>query len=414
MLFGLRKNEDEIVALIKANKKNWKKISGSFVSLFFVAIGVFFLISSHAATTGVSLEAENGTLSGGATKVADSTASGGNAVAFGAQIISVPAPPPPPPPAGAPFIPYGPNSFLRTPLGSNWPVDSDSANGIAWYMAHDAADQPKFNGVDGNQWGSAFAIGKCSDPIYKFPAGTKLNSSAQNFLMSEGFHAPEGWTNNMASNNDAPIEIIDTCGVPARPNGFSVWAANVAYAGNHMLKTNPLSNSGSIVAGSFSHDTNGINKGVQHSNDTRGFNETSRGIIPDSITIRDDLLRYGMSGGNNGTLGHVLEMFSVGTNSAMGVYPPMLNAENGQSGYGAEGERIALKPTWKPPSTCTGAPLVVARTLQVYGVYIGNNSGSGSGIKVQQNSTLLHTHDLAKCFTYNDMAFVQRGWSASW
>jgi hypothetical protein len=50
MLFGLRKNEDEIVALIKANKKNWKKISGSFVSLFFVAIGVFFLISSHASS----------------------------------------------------------------------------------------------------------------------------------------------------------------------------------------------------------------------------------------------------------------------------------------------------------------------------------------------------------------------------
>lgn len=317
--------------------------------------------------------------------------------------------------ASGPFIAYPVTSFFRTPLGSNWPVDPTSDTGIAFAKANDPNPYPMLRGVGGNQWGVGFALGTCSDPIWKFDTTAKL-PAGQSFLTTEGFHAPQGWEKNIPQNNDAPIEIIDTCGVPSRPKGFTVWGANVYYDGNanRILTTNPASNSGAIIGGSFSHDTNGLNYGVANSTDTTDLNETSRGNIPDSFGIRDDLLQYGMQGGNNGTLGHVLQMFWIETDSAMGNVAPMSGHENNRAGYGAEGERIALKPTWTPPSTCTGAALVVARTLQDYGAYLGNNSGSGSGIKVQQNSTLLSPRSLGACFTWDDMAFVQQGWSASW
>jgi hypothetical protein len=323
-----------------------------------------------------------------------------------------------PPPTGgstsgtSPYIAYPTTSFFRTPLGSSWPVDSTSATGISWHKSHEPYDFPRINGVDGNVWGMGFALGTCSDPIWKFSSTAKVPTSSA-FLKTEGFHAPATWTNQLADNSDAPIEVIDTCGVSARPKGFSVWGANVFYDGNssRVLTSNPKG--GTLTGGTFAHDSNGLDgRTPGHGDDSR--NQTSRGNIPDSFAIRDDLLKFGMSGGNGGTLGHVLQMFSMETNSSMGFVAPMAGAEGGQSGYGAEGERIALKPSWTPPSTCTGAALVVAKTLQTYGAYLGNNAGGGSVIKAQQGSTMLHRDDLGKCFTWGDMAYVQRGWSASW
>jgi hypothetical protein len=325
-----------------------------------------------------------------------------------------------PPPVGgggsgtSPYIAYTTNSFFRSALGSSWPIDTTSATGIAWHKSHEPQAFPKINGVDGSIWGIAFGLGTCSDPIWKFSSAASVPASSA-FLKTEGFHAPANWTDKFPQNSDAPIEVIDTCGVASRPKGFSVWGANVFYDGNasRILTTNPASNSGSIVGGSFAHDSNGLDaRAPGHGNDTR--NQTSRGNIPDSFAIRDDLLKFGMTGGNGGTLGHVLQMFSMETDSSQGFVAPMAGAEGGQAGYGAEGERIAIKPSWNPPSTCTGAPLVVARTLQKYGAYLGNNAGGGSGFKAQQGSTLLHTNDLGKCFTWDNMAYVQRGWSASW
>lgn len=51
--------------------------------LVFACAGYFALHISHAATYAVATEAENGTISGNATKIADSSASGSNAVKFG-------------------------------------------------------------------------------------------------------------------------------------------------------------------------------------------------------------------------------------------------------------------------------------------------------------------------------------------
>lgn len=332
-----------------------------------------------------------------------------------------------------PYLPYTPTSYLRAPLPSDWVTThkaADSAFGISWLMANDQTDQPKLNGVPTtnggstvNGWGIGFGLGQCTDPVWHFEAGSNVPTQ-DSFLLpgGSGFHAPAGWQNHFPSNNDSPIEVIDRCGNSTFPGGFSVWAANVAYSGSNTLVKNPLSNSGGIVGGAFDDTSNGVDHRDSHSNST--LNETSRGNIPESFGIRTDLVQAAEQGANGGTLGHVLQVFLVETNSAAGVSSPMVAAESGQAGCGgaahpticAEGQRMAILPTWTPPAGCTGAAKVVALTLQKYGMYIGNNSGSGSAIKVQQDDTTtgLWKNSLASCFTYNDMAFLDKDYSPSW
>lgn len=321
-------------------------------------------------------------------------------------------PPPPAGDSGSPYIAYEPGSFFTTPLPDNAPLASNSATGISWAKSHDPNDYPTIRGVDGNKWGMPFALSDCSDPLWYFPSNATLPSTV-GFLAMQGFHAPANFGDKLAANGDDPFVVIDTCGVPAMPDGLSVWGANVAYDGNagHVFSTSS-GTGGTIVGGAFDHASNGLDKRDPHSDST--INERSRGNIPDSMVIRDDLLSYAETGGNDGTLGHVLEMFWLETDSSAGFFSPMVGAEGGNSGFGAEGERIRVKPNWTPPSTCSAAGKVIAKTLQKYGAYLGDNAGGGSGIKAEQGSTALHIRELSGCITWDDMEFVQPGYSASW
>lgn len=55
------------------------------------AVGVYFMLSTHAATSTISAEPENGQLASGAVKVADSAASAGHAVTFVRTAPTAPA-----------------------------------------------------------------------------------------------------------------------------------------------------------------------------------------------------------------------------------------------------------------------------------------------------------------------------------
>jgi hypothetical protein len=91
----------------------------------------------------------------------------------------------------------------------------------------------------------------------------------------------------------------------------------------------------------------------------------------------------------------------------------MVGAESGKSGFGAEGMRIRIKPNVDLAARgCSPAGLAVARTLQHHGAYLGDNSGSSSGLKAEQGSSAL-TRDALKCVTWDDFVFVQRGWDPS-
>ncbi len=133
------------------------------------------------------------------------------------------------------------------------------------------------------------------------------------------------------------------------------------------------------------------------------------------MVIREDLLAAAEAGANGGTLGHVLHMFAMETNTAAGFAHPMVGEESGKAGYGAEGQRIRVKQSWTPPAGCDGPGLVIARTLQRFGAYLGDNSGSGSGIKAEQGSTYpgLTVDALAGCITWTDMEYLVPGYDAS-
>lgn len=304
----------------------------------------------------------------------------------------------PPPPAGGPFVAYQPGSFFNTPLPtSGVPVDSESSQGIAYVDANDPRDYPAIRGVGGNKWGTVYAAGDCADPVYKL---TGTVPSAVAFLKTEGFHADAALADKLTGTSDSPFVVIDRCGVPTMPNGLSVWAAKASKVDATTINVG--------AAGAYQHDSNGLDQRNPLSNSTKNFR--SRGAIPDAMAIRDDLLSNAVSSG--GTLGHVLHMFWWETDTDAGHVHPMVGHESSKNGWGAEGIRIRVKEgvNLAQKTGCTPEGLAVARTLQRYGAYLGDNAGSGgTSLKAEQGSSLL-TVDALDCLTWQDFEFVRRGW----
>jgi hypothetical protein len=307
--------------------------------------------------------------------------------------------------SGGPFIAYSADSLFRKPLPAVTPVSSTSAQGVAFAKANDPSPYLKIRGAHGVGWGIAYAMADCSDPVYRIGSGGTVPASQQH-LRTVGFHAPASVWQNIPPNGDAPFLVIDTCGTSARPAGLSVWGANAAVSGQTVSVS---------AAGSFSHDSNGLDRRNPASNSQ--LNERSRGNIPDSMAIRVDLLDRAIRNGTG--LGHLLEVFWMETDSAAGAASPMVGAENGKAGYGAEGERLRIKPgidlASRPGCSPTTNPvgLAIARTLQQNGAYLGDNSGSGSGIKTEQNANYpgLTADSLRGCMTWDDIEFLPRGWT---
>jgi hypothetical protein len=303
-----------------------------------------------------------------------------------------------------PFVPYTADSFFRKPLPPTTPVSATSRQAVAFAKANDPSPYLKIRGANGVGWGIAYAEASCSDPVYKMAAGSNVPQS-QEHLRTVGFHAPAHLWRNIPPNGDAPFLVVDRCGTSARPGGLSVWGANTVVSGRTVSAS---------AAGSFAHNSNGLDRRNPRSNSQ--LNERSRGVIPDSMAVRLDLLEHAIRTGTG--LGHVLEVFWLETATSAGFTHPMVGAENGKAGYGAEGERfrikaginLAARPGCSPTKNPVG--LAIARTLQQHGAYLGDNSGSGSGIKTEQNANYpgLNADSLRGCMTWDDIEFLPRGW----
>lgn len=95
------------------------------------------------------------------------------------------------------------------------------------------------------------------------------------------------------------------------------------------------------------------------------------------------------------------------------AYWPMTQAEQGHQGVVPEGIVIRIKPSVDLTTRgLTPAALVVATALQDYGAVIGDNSGSGNNLKLQQNASwagVLSTDSL-KSIPWKDWVFVKGGY----
>ena len=270
---------------------------------------------------------------------------------------------------GGPFLPYTSDSFFRTPIAGQ-PVDSARTSAFRTFMQthpdQRSFSYPRINGTGSSQWGTAYAMGDASDPVWKL-TGTVPKPCA--CLASTGFHAPEWLGTVLSGTSDSPFCVID------RASGFTVFGGKASLVAPYTIKVSS--------AGIMYHSSNGLHGKEPCSNDTRNF--TSRGRISEAMVIRRDLVDHGIA--NNTDLGHVLHLFLVETRSSDGCCHPMVGCEGNKYGFGAEGERIAIDPSVDLTTRgLSPAGLVVARTLQKYGCYFGDNAGSGSALKAEQEN----------------------------
>jgi hypothetical protein len=297
-------------------------------------------------------------------------------------------------------FPYPADSFFRSQV-TGAPVDAARTSQFHAFMAGHP-DQagitwPKIN--MNPDWAMSYHVGTATDPVWRL-AGGNTSDSRLTVLQSQGFHMADSVADTF------PTGTQDRPGVMVDP----VFGCTVQFADavvDRAARTITVSN-----AGIMWHGSNGLDGRNPASDDKRNF--TSRGRIPDAMVIRRDQLDQAAAAGTG--LGHVLHLFFVETNSADGVVSPMTGAESGKAGWGAQGERIRIRPDVDLAARgLTGAALVIARTLQENGAYIGDNSGSSTQIKASQpgayTGTNLATDALKGKITWADFQVIPRGWA---
>jgi hypothetical protein len=290
---------------------------------------------------------------------------------------------PPPPTGGVPAattdfgLPYSADSYFKSRVERS-PVDATRTAQFREFM-RTAPDQqgitwPKINMSDA--WAMTYHVGTPSDPVWRLVGGNTTNSRLQ-ILTTLGFHMADSVADLFPTGTqDRPGLMIDPV------FGYTVQFADAVP--DKATRTITVSNAGILW-----HSSNGLDYRNPLSNDSRNF--TSRGRVADAMVIRRDVLDKAVA--NNTGLGHVLHLFLVETSTADGFRSPMVGAESGKYGWGAEGERIRLNPSIDLAARgLTGAALAVARTLQQNGAYIGDNSGSSTQIKASRASAYVGTN----------------------
>jgi len=310
------------------------------------------------------------------------------------------AAPTPEPPLGA-YQPYTADSFFHSRVdGGNVPVDAVRTTQFHDFMAthpdQSAVTWPKLN--LSTDWAMSYDYGTADDPIWRL-AGGNTGSSKLQVLTTQGFHMDDAVASTI------PIGAQDRAGVIIDTVfGYTVQFADAVP--NFATRTITVSN-----AGIMWHSSNGLDYRNPRSNDAR--NQVNRGRIPDAMIVTPEELDRAVAAGTG--VGHVLHLFLVETNSADGFAHPMIGAESLNYGFGAEGERIRIKPDVDLAARgLTGHALAIARTLQQNGAYIGDNSGSSTQIKLSQASRYpgsnLSTDAFRGRLFWTDFEVVARGW----
>jgi hypothetical protein len=271
--------------------------------------------------------------------------------------------------ARRPFTPYTAHSYFRRPVTGHR-VDESRTRAFHHFMRtfhrQQGVRHPIIAGVGGSAWGTAFATGSHHDPVWKLTGSLSPHCAV---LRTRGFHAPHWLGSMLTGTADSPFCVVD------RASGFTVYGGGAVMSGHRLIHVRS--------AGVTYHSSNGLTGTNPRSDNRRNF--TGRGRISDAMVIRRDLVDYGIA--HRTGLGHVLQLFMTETRSADGYCNPMVGCEAGQNGFGAEGERIAIgRHVDLRKRGLSPAGLVVARTLQEHGCYIGDNAGGPSALKAEQEN----------------------------
>jgi hypothetical protein len=296
---------------------------------------------------------------------------------------------------------YAPGSFIYS-RAESLPVDATLTAQFHNFMATNATQKgtpyPKLNLND--NWAMSYAYGKATDPVWKLTGSAVTGNAKLKILNTQGFHMPDSVASTFPSGTqDRPGVMIDNV------FGYTAMFADaVPNLSNHTIAVSS--------AGIFWHGSNALDYRNPKSNDSRNF--TSRGRIPDSMVITREELDQAVAAGTG--VGKVLHLFFVETNGLLTpcYSHPMVGCEGRQRGWGAEGWRIRIKPSIDLVARgLSGYALAIARTMQQNGMYLGDNSGSVSQVKMSQTShytgTGLTTTSLKGKITWNDFEVVTPG-----
>jgi hypothetical protein len=297
-------------------------------------------------------------------------------------------------------LPYTADSFYKSRADS-LPVDAALTSAMRAFMATNADQKaitwPKINLNPG--WsGHNYVARDASAPVWRLANGSGGGNARLDIVESQGVHIPDSvWDTVPTGTQDRLLVIQD------HVFGYTVQCADVVP--NRAARTWTASNCGIMW-----HSSNGLDYRNPKSNDPRNF--TSRGRIVDAMQVPRAELDRAVANGTG--VGHVLHLFWVQTDSAAGFVHPMVGAEGGESGWGAEGVRLRLDPSIDLQARgLTGATLALARTLQQNGAYIGDNSGSATQVKVgppgDYTGTNLATDAFKGKITWNDFQVVTPG-----
>jgi predicted MPP superfamily phosphohydrolase len=308
-------------------------------------------------------------------------------------------------PSGRPYLPYTADSFFKG-RADDGTMDVTKTNAMrTWFKSVIGTDvgQPTdyfdLGGLVANPyyWGTPVLTSQPGDPIWRLSGAVPAVITQYIGPNSPGFHAPANLDEQMTGSSDGPFMVIDMV------SGFTVFAANGTKMTGNVLSVSS--------AGLTFHSSNGLSQANPLSDDNRNF--TSRGRISNSMSVTPEMLSWAIA--NDWDLGYVLHLFWTQTGS--GFCHPMTKDEGDRGGWGLEGQRLRLSPSVNVENLATSpGGKVIARTMQRYGLYIGDNAGSGgASIHVDTEGRLndMLAEDDLKPIKIDMIEVIQNGWTGT-
>jgi hypothetical protein len=292
------------------------------------------------------------------------------------------------------FRAFTETSYWNTPLPMDAPTDPNSDRIIAFLKRDNAEDHISLAGAGlGGQWGNPIYVAEPGDPTYSV-VNTCADRQPPEF---RSVRIPRGAAPDPTS--DASMTVYDL------DRGIVYGFFRTDY---EPRASRWLSCGGTV----YYLESNGLDGILPQSDNHRNFGH--RGLPPSVFAVRHDEIQ-------TGSIDHVLKI-AVNHTKCESVFP-MTDDECGTRARNAppEGARIRLKPSIDLSKMGLSRPvLIIARALQRYGAIIGDQSGEGAQLKLQNTVAEgrgqlwrgVLQEDSLSVFSFSDYQIVQLGYAS--
>lgn len=339
------------------NGFHFNKLVALVVATCMGSVGTAIFMSSKAATVATKYEAETSVLSGGATQVNDTNASGGKAVKFIPTSYRLPY-----------VQPFAQDAPFNMPIASTATYEASTDEKTAWISSRGASGT-----INYTYWSIAIAQAATSDPL------VTVKSTIDGSVLASGIRIPASFQ-------------PPGCVAPCSPDGNSVIVQPDGYTAYEFYKLSKASDTEWLAKVRYQQDMrgSGITQGVRAAgistaNGLIRKTEITNGIVPHALAI--SIPEAGLKLAPTATDGQV-------SGNGKAVWPARLQDNQivgvlEYSGPIPMGTLFAIPPSVNVETLgLSGAGLYVARAAQRYGVYITDRSSS---IALYAESTTSHT-----------------------